>query len=70
MSEAQQAADAALTRRGLTGNLEHVGGMYILSGERGTDGALVQFTAEPDEALIEQAADMIVAELARDTFGR
>lgn len=58
-------ATAILAEHGLSGRLTEINpALWQLSAERGKQGAAVEFSAKPDEALIREGAKMIAAELA------
>ncbi len=58
-------AQTVLASHGLTGRLEHVAAnLWQLRGEIGTKGAAAEFDGQPDEALLNQAAEQIRAALA------
>ncbi|HYF09531.1 MAG TPA: hypothetical protein VD970_18065 [Acetobacteraceae bacterium] len=64
MSDAFEAAQAALASQGLRGRLEMViPTLWQLRGEIGTKGAAVEFDGEPDEALLNEASRQIRASL-------
>lgn len=64
-------AQATLTARGLTGQLIPLSGdRWVFRGERGSRGVSVDIQGEPDAALLDEAAEAMLAALDEDRIGR
>lgn len=71
MTDLHAIAANVLTAHSLEGDLMAMSpGRWLLRGLRGRNGAAAEIEGEPDEAILNQAADQIVAALSEEIVGR